>query len=1005
MALRRSKRAKTVPSRTFDANDLLKENTESLGLVGLKHVKSSSGIDVRNLSPENEAVVGYMNKHTPDGEVFLQVSNLRFRIKPGTYNKWCMSASSLFGQPKPGSSDHKFHHQNVTVTIFESGTVMVQGCRSVEWTVNNFSRWINCIYSNSLSPATLEGTVTMNSIDIVNTPVSHTARSIPPRNLSVRMKPVTPSAPPLSESMQVKVQVPPRVKLPMKPVTPTAPPLTVSMMSTEADPRLTPSAPPFIPKVTPTSTDASYQEGESQWFSMSEDTAPVAGSLHTHYVSVLNVSMQGSSENMVTSTPNIPRCRILRKTEEKPTTNISTQTVEETSEKDEQIKELQAQIKELKKEISQQKTAFKKLEKLKDDAILKAQLDPQNREQTQIFRTEVQITPRSVTTEPKLRVVLDSEADQDLAAKRGIPCTVDTAHPDSVNTSNDESCEQHFTALENLNDYTSVDSDISLEEVLATNVTTQSTPQTTTTTGKELPTQNPKIKRLIIPPSDCNPPTSPHAVHHEAGKLAGSPLWFKGRGRHKQNKVLSNLHHCPVSVFGEEFKSREHGYQWAKAVYHGHHEKAEAIFNADTASAAMELGQKIITCQAWECEVKLDKMREIQMAAVSSCKNLREKLLSSDDRPIKERTTHHTWGALQGGQNKMGEFHVEMRHLLRTNQIDIIESKCNTQSQNSKKTTQTEKDALKEGGTQKEKDTRRESGSDKDEDARREGSERNSKDNQTQQSTSRTPKRGRRPQKGLLFGDSMTKNVHPEVYGGDFNTVTVSGGRLCPRPNSNDNHTNMNKRLMAAMTGEEKHVGLHIGTNDSVGCDIDLFESRYRSLVHTAQSGGAQVYCSGIYHRGDLSNYDARFARNALIDELNEVIMSIADELGCVYLDNCAAVQSSAHRPNLSILTNPPRGVKYLHLNEAAKLDLKYRLEDQVCNVQQRAFPTPPRPSKHAGRSSRNTRNRYRGKTHSHSYPYSRDDEYGYSRFHGGDYMSGSGDQYYPRYVPSRRFY
>ncbi len=385
------------------------------------------------------------------------------------------------------------------------------------------------------------------------------------------------------------------------------------------------------------------------------------------------------------------------------------------------------------------------------------------------------------------------------------------------------------------------------------------------------------------------------------------------------------------------------------------------------------------------------------MAAVSTCKKLREKLLGSGDRPIKERTTNRTWGALQGGQDMMGALHVEMRHLLRTNQIDIAEDECskNQQSSNEKNSEQKDEPAKQEKAPKKDESDKKESVSKKDNSTTKTP---NTEKTPNFQKKSASPKKqNHRPQKGLFFGDSMTYGVKLELFGGDFNTVTVSGGRLCPRPNSTDNQTNMNKRLQSVMTGEEEHVGLHIGINDTIGCDIDKFDNRYRSLIQTAQSGGAHVYCSGIFHTGNAPGYAARLARNRLIDELNDVIKSVAEDYGCTFIDNCAEVESVAHKPNLNILTTPAHGAKLLHLTEPAKLDFKYRIEDHICMVQQRAYPTPPRPRKQGRRISKpQSRSGYRRTAPSPPYPYRDVHAYG-GYYDTGRYMGGYSldDQYF----------
>ncbi len=73
--------------------------------------------DVKSLKPEQEVLVGWLQKFK-DGDPYLEVSNIRLRIQPGSYKGWCDSAATLFGALKPAQAGVKFRHQGVTVTIY-----------------------------------------------------------------------------------------------------------------------------------------------------------------------------------------------------------------------------------------------------------------------------------------------------------------------------------------------------------------------------------------------------------------------------------------------------------------------------------------------------------------------------------------------------------------------------------------------------------------------------------------------------------------------------------------------------------------------------------------------------------------------------------------------------------------------------------------------------------------------------------------------------------------------
>lgn len=94
----------------------IKNRLGPLGLI----VKMCS--DVKHLKPEREVLIGWLQKFK-DGEPYLEISNIRFRIQPdtcqqGCYQSWCTSAASLFGALKPAQAGVKFRHQGVTVTIY-----------------------------------------------------------------------------------------------------------------------------------------------------------------------------------------------------------------------------------------------------------------------------------------------------------------------------------------------------------------------------------------------------------------------------------------------------------------------------------------------------------------------------------------------------------------------------------------------------------------------------------------------------------------------------------------------------------------------------------------------------------------------------------------------------------------------------------------------------------------------------------------------------------------------
>ena len=948
-----------APQKICDGDqsfDVLKQKLSSVGL----QIKVSS--EVKTLEPEVGVIVGFQTKHLVDGEVKLNVSNARFRIKQGTYHQWCTSAETLFGSPK---SAGKFQHGGVTVTIYENGTVMVQGVRSVDWLVTNFSQWLQC--THSAQDGSKCDSISLSTTP--STPVSVPSMTLTPRNLC--KKQLTPSAPPASQGTPTSE----------KPLTPSAPP-SQGDSKCESVKQLTPSAPEFVPKQVPHPSLPTHGVSVP---SQSETT------IFYSPIGIVPQHTEVGEPHVVTSTPIVQVPNLIDIEYVSELRNNLQGKDNEISELKIELERKEEEISDLKRQFSQQKLLVKNLIKQNDDLVIKLEVQQLNKpadkpgdepstEEPVQKEVHLQSSPTIPLVVPQIKLVI-RPTERSLAEAHDIGYVTTSEY---ASTSNGTPVAQSSVMAEQddylscLSDYTTDDSSC-IDEMPSANQSTQQLPTSS---------NNPRKKRLVIPPSDDT-----RRTQSQTPASPTKPMWFRGTGANRQNKVLSNLHHCAVSVFGKQFDSREHAYQWSKAVYHGLSEKADLIFNAESASQAMEFGKKIPTCQAWELEVKFDKMKEIQIAAVSTCKKLQEKLLSSGDRPIKERTTHHTWGALKDGGNMMGIFHEESRELLRTGQIESADSACPCSKPQSKTT--------QDKGNKEENTSQRET-------PRAKSTPSNPK------SPKKTgPSKKKLPQKGLFFGDSMSRDVNPDIYGGEFATISVSGGRLCPRPNSNDNHTNLNKLLQNSMTGEEEHIVLGFGTNDSTGCDLDKFETRYRSLVETAQSSGAQVYCSGIYHRGDLTDPSARYARNRVIDDLNQIIMAISDELGCVYIDNCAAVVSTAQKPNLHILTKPSRGVKLLHLTVQAKLDLKYRIEDSICTAQQRKYRSPPKPKSKGRRISKpNSRGWYRRSAPSPPYPTHGDQSYNedlyyehdgyYGQYYGqytDGYSYGSDEYYYPHYM------
>ncbi len=351
---------------------------------------------------------------------------------------------------------------------------------------------------------------------------------------------------------------------------------------------------------------------------------------------------------------------------------------------------------------------------------------------------------------------------------------------------------------------------------------------------------------------------------------------------------LSNLRHCRpwLRIYGKSFKSKDHAYQWRKAVFHNIPHLAEKIRRKHTAKQAMFIGRNITTTAEWKTKEKFTAMREINIAALEQDAGFRETLLSTGMRPLKEDTDHITWGHLNGGENKLGELYEQLRHQLRVNDANLTEDFQDRLTQ------------LRDGPA-----------------------------SNTENDQSDAPIQDPMdvPRIGLVFGDSNAQGVHPRLSNYIFRNVPIPGGMVCPdsaRPHKEP----LSHHLSLAMCGDEQDVTLMCGTNDAANADPTIFKQHYTHLVRTAGSKGAQVTCSSIYHRADRSTRHEVVNLNRRIDVLNEQIRDVANAEGAVYVDNCAEVGSSAEYPNTYILTRPKYGHQYLHLRDVAKRDLAFRI-------------------------------------------------------------------------------
>ena len=139
---------------------------------------------------------------------------------------------------------------------------------------------------------------------------------------------------------------------------------------------------------------------------------------------------------------------------------------------------------------------------------------------------------------------------------------------------------------------------------------------------------------------------------------------------------LSNFHLVEMKFNGRIFPSAEHIYQYEKASVCRDPGRMERIYRAKTPKEAKDIGGEVKTTPLWD-KLKDDRMREILDAKFSQNADIRKKLMDTWGLYLIEGSTDGYWGAgkrlytkdlMEGrwyGQNKLGEFLVELRTDLR----------------------------------------------------------------------------------------------------------------------------------------------------------------------------------------------------------------------------------------------------------------------------------------------------------------------------------------------------
>ena len=112
------------------------------------------------------------------------------------------------------------------------------------------------------------------------------------------------------------------------------------------------------------------------------------------------------------------------------------------------------------------------------------------------------------------------------------------------------------------------------------------------------------------------------------------------------HNILSNFYMCNISIFGENFKSAKHAYQWRKAIDANEASLATQIKRAIHAGKAKSLSKTISEefCRQWETS-NIDVMQEIITAKAQQVPEFRQSLMDSGESYLAEATFDKYWAS------------------------------------------------------------------------------------------------------------------------------------------------------------------------------------------------------------------------------------------------------------------------------------------------------------------------------------------------------------------------
>lgn len=127
---------------------------------------------------------------------------------------------------------------------------------------------------------------------------------------------------------------------------------------------------------------------------------------------------------------------------------------------------------------------------------------------------------------------------------------------------------------------------------------------------------------------------------------------------------FSNWYYSQFDLDGKTWRTSEHRYMYKKTT---DKDEAQKIWKAKTPAEAKRLGRKVRLRSGWE-GMKFNIMVEACYAKFSQNLELKELLLSTDNRPIHENCADPEWGGgpnFPKGKDLLGKALIKVRDMLR----------------------------------------------------------------------------------------------------------------------------------------------------------------------------------------------------------------------------------------------------------------------------------------------------------------------------------------------------